>query len=129
MKPKFFISLFLVISTLSISLVRVSAITTEQPFGGMWSYTLNAAVCDCNYANVHLILDYRLMTEISLYRAPQSIFYSYYNGSGLYQLGTYGTNTQDCMMWIYEGFSASCETIWYNDFDYGSMPGTGTTLL
>lgn len=122
MKPKFLVGLFVLINLLGIGIVRAE--TPEITFGGMHVLTLGAETCTCG-GNSHFITDYKTMSEIILYHAPQSIFYSWFNSSGLYQLGTYTSPASyDCQMYIYY----ECTVIVTNQGDYGTMPGTGTTL-
>ena len=102
-----------------------SSTGSEIPFGGMLLYTLDEAVCDCGQ-NSHTILDYVTGSEINLYKAPQSIFYEYFDPDyGTYQEGSYSepSSEPECQMYIYY----ECETIQTNIGDYGSTPGTGTS--
>lgn len=122
MKPILLISLFILINILGIGIA--SAVTAEIPFGGMHTVTLGSETCDCG-GNSHFITDYMTNSEIMLFRSPKSIFYNYFNASGLYQLGTYSSPaTSDCRMYVYY----TCITIVTNTGDYGMLPGTGTTL-
>lgn len=96
---------------------------SETPFGGMHTITYDSSVCDCG-GNTHFIMDYRTNMTLPLYKDMSSKFYEWYNGDGLYQLGTYAPTGQHC--WV-EG-TYSCYVIQYNYGQYGTMPGTGTTL-
>ena len=117
-----FVALFTLAFTINYS--KVVDAGTETPFGGKHILTLGSETCDCG-GNAHMIWDYRTNAMINLYKAPSSIFYDYDNADGTYQLGTYTTSaSEDCDMYIYN----ECYTIVYNDGDYGSQPGTGTTL-
>ena len=94
----------------------------EIPFGGMHILTLDSSVCDCG-GNLHMIEDYRTGDVIDLYKSESSIFYEYFNADGIYQLGSYSTDSEPCSIYVYE----DCVDI-DNDGTYGKTPGTGTTL-
>lgn len=101
----------------------VLAQSSETPFGGLQTISFELA-CTCR-GNSHWVFDYKDMKLIKLYRAPQSKFYDYNNYlTGMYQLGSHTqTATDGC--WVYDG--SSCELLFQNDYDYGTMPGTGTS--
>ncbi len=123
MKSIFSILLFVIISFYPINTVR--AFTPEIPFGGLHIYTLGLETCTCG-GNSTMIFDYMTMTPITLYWAPWSIFYSYFNVYGSSQLGTYNVPAMmHCMIYVGE----ECEPLSINIGNYGSLPGTGTTIL
>jgi hypothetical protein len=132
MKPFFLISLFIstsvacIVGLYPMATVGITSTTgNELPFGGMHTVTLGPETCTC-YGNSNFITDYATYNEIILYRAPYSIFYSYFNNYGLYQMGSWRIGaSSDCYMYIYY----ECVLVMANEGDYGSLPGTGTTPL
>lgn len=118
------VSLFVIILLISMDYTKfVNAVDAETPFGGMHTVTYDSYVCTCG-GNSHFITDYTFNTQITLYKAPSSIIYSYYNTDGMYQLGTYEPSGEPCQVYVYTG----CYTLQENVGTYGSAPGTGTTL-
>lgn len=97
---------------------------TETSFGGLDFLNLNSAICDCG-GNSHWLLDYKTNSLLLLYyQAGSSVIYSNYNVDGVYQLGVYSSQSQACSIEIYN----ECYDI-ENTGTYGSLPGTGTTLV
>lgn len=123
-KFPFILLCFATLFVFTIDYGKIAESATETPFGGMHTITFDSSVCDCG-GNTHFIIDYRTNMTLPLYLAPESKLYQYYNGDGLYQLGTYAMTGQHC--WV-EG-TYSCYIIQYNYGQYGTMPGTGTTLM
>ncbi len=112
-------SVFLIFPLIS----HAQSASGESAFGGMEILHWGAAVCDCG-GNTTYVLDYKTNNVLSLYeQSGQSIFYSYYNTSGTYQLGTYSNGGEYCSILVY----SECVDI-TNNYTYGNQPGTGTTL-
>ena len=94
----------------------------EMPFGGEHLFSIQ---CTCASDSLEYIMDYGTNKVLALLYTPgRSRLYSNNNIKATYQLGTYQTSGQQCM--IQSGNSCTSMS---TDGSYGSQPGTGTSFL